>query len=144
MDELSDELARLRLRTQSDVQRLWELLMRPLGFSSTTVWLCAVDEDGRPIPHLSRIGDPGDRHVPSSEEVAALVDALRHLTGEAGGALGFALLLSRPGRSGLSQEDRRFAADVLGACREAGVVCHPVHVADDVAVMPVAPDDLAA
>ncbi|WP_051706883.1 hypothetical protein [Nocardioides aequoreus] len=144
MDDLNEELERIRLRTQSDVQRLWELLMRPLGFSSTTVWLCAVEEDGRPIPHLSQVGDPGDQRVPSSAQVAAFVDLLRRLSAEADEAIGFAVLLSRPGRSGLSDDDRRFAADLLRDCREAGVTCHPVHVADDVAVRAVTPDDLAA
>ena len=46
--------------------------------------------------------------------------------------------------AGLVEDDRRLARSLLTAAREAGIVCHPVHVADDLRLLPVTPDDLAA
>lgn len=144
MDDLRDQLDRLRLHTQADVHRLWELLMGPLGFASVSVWVVPVDEQGATLRHITKVEDDGDQRLPTTKELHALVDVLAELAREDDEVVGYAVLLSRPGRHGLTDTDRRFAADVLAAFRDTGIRCLPVHVADDQAVMAITPDDLAS
>ncbi|GAB3992133.1 hypothetical protein [Nocardioides marmoraquaticus] len=143
MDDIKDRLDALRLDTQADVQTMWELLMRPLGFASHSIWICLVDDRGAPLPQLTQVGD-GDGRLPRPKEVAALCDMVGGLASHLDGVDGVAFLISRPGASGLTDADRRIAAQLYSGARAAGLRCEPVHVADDREVVAVAPDDLAA
>lgn len=124
---------------------MWELLMWPLGFSARSLWITFIDEGGHPLQALVEIGeleDLGDD--PASEpDVAPLFDMLTHVLGD-DPEVSVAFLVVRPGRAGLHDEDRRLAAALLAGARRAGLPCHPVHVADDVRLAAVTPDDLAA
>lgn len=124
---------------------MWELLMWPLGFSSRSLWITFVDEGGHPLQALVEIGElDGLGGEPGTEpDVAPLFAMLEHVLDD-GPEVSVAFLVVRPGRAGLHDEDRRLAAALLAGARRAGVHCHPVHVADDVRLAAVTPDDLAA
>jgi hypothetical protein len=54
-DHTSTELDRLTIRTQDDLQHMWELLMRPLGFRSTSLWVTFIGSDDRPTRFLVEV-----------------------------------------------------------------------------------------
>lgn len=136
------ELDQLRIRTQSDLHRMWELLMRPLGFRSTSVWVTFIGADDRPTRFLIEIAESGQ--VPGPEEVAHLFWMLEQVCAEEGEGTSVAFLVTRPGRDGLSAFDRSVAARLTAGARSSTLRCLPVHVANDLAIRAVAPDDLAA
>ncbi len=136
------ELDRLVVHRQQDLHRLWELLMSPLGFSRRSLWVTFVDRDGRPLPQLMEVDELPDGAA--AAEVGPLFAMLTDALGDVLDDLSLAFLVVRPGRAGLQDDDRRLAAALLAGAREAGVRCHPVHVADDARLRPVTPDDLAA
>jgi hypothetical protein len=141
-DTVKEQLARLRLRNQHDVQRMWELVMQPLGFTSSSLWVNFYDDRRAPKPMLMEIAEhPG---VPSETEVARLVEILGDVVHGEPDLVGVAFLITRPGGGGLLESDRVLAARLLAAARRAGLPCQPVHVAHDAGVLAVAPDDLAA
>jgi hypothetical protein len=116
--------------------------MRPLGFTSSSLWVTFFDERRAPRPMLMEIAEhPG---VPSAVEVARLVSVLGDVVHGEPDLVGVAFLITRPGRGGLLESDRLLAARLLAAARTAGLPCQPVYVAHDAAVLAVAPDDLAA
>ena len=141
-DPDTSELDALTVRSQSDLQRMWELLMQPLGFRSTSLWVTFIGSDDRPTRFLIEIAD-SDR-LPGPREVANLVDVLQQVVDEDPDDLRVAFLISRPGRDGTRSFDRELSTRLLTGSRAAGLATHPVHVADDVAVRAITPDDLAA
>ena len=136
------ELDQLTLRSPADLQRMWELLMAPLGFRTTSLWVTFVGPDDRPTRFLIEIVE--SEALPSSTEVANLFDVLHQVLAEDPSAVSVAFLITRPGHGGPTAFDRTLSARLLAGARAAGVPTHPVHVADDVAVRAVTPDDLAA
>ena len=141
-DDLRTELDQLTIRSQSDVQRMWELLMQPLGFRSTSLWVTFVGSDDRPTRFLIEIAE--SEHLPDPREVANLYDVLQQVIDEDADDLSVAFLITRPGRDGTHAFDRDLSARLLAGSRAAGIAIHPIHVADDLAVRAIAPDDLAA
>jgi len=141
-DHTSTELDRLTIRTQGDLQRMWELLMQPLGFRSTSLWVTFIGSDDRPTRFLIEVSE--SEHVPEPREVANLYDVLQQVIDQDPDDLSVAFLISRPGRDGTRAFDRELSARLLAGARTAGVPVRPVHVADDVAVRAITPDDLAA
>jgi hypothetical protein len=132
-----DEVADLPIHSQADLDRLWRALVGDLGFSHRRLWVLLVCDDGRPIPHVVQVDEipelPGD-------DLVHLLEMCQHLDDEAA----VAVLLSRPGSDGLTATDKAWGAALLAAARATGVSCWPLHVANDVAIRVVAPDDLAA
>ncbi len=141
-DDIKAALTDLRLHSQADVQRMWDLLMRPLGVGSQALWVCLVDDRDAPIPLLTEI--TGHEDVPTELEIAKLFETLVLLRGEERDVSSVAFLISHPGRGGLNDCDRLFAARLTAAARASGVPCHPIHVANDDGLVPVSADDLAA
>ena len=141
-DDTRTELDHLKISTQSDLHRLWELLMQPLGFRSTSVWATLIGTDDRPERFLIEIAE--SELLPGAEQVRTLFEALRQIILEEGAGLSVAFLITRPGRDSISSFDRELTRLLAGGARAAGVDCHPVHVANDVAIRAVTPDDLAA
>jgi hypothetical protein len=141
-DHTPSELDQLAIRSQRDLQRMWELVMQPLGFRATSLWVTFIGSDDRPTRFLIEIAET-DR-VPDPREVANLYDVLRQLVDEDSDDLTVAFLITRPGRDGISSFDRQLALRLMAGSRAAGLPIHPIHVADDVAVHAVTPDDLAA
>jgi hypothetical protein len=141
-DHTSTELDRLTIRSQGDLQRMWELLMQPLGFRTTSLWVTFIGSDDRPTRFLIEVSE--SEHVPEPREVANLFDVLRQVTEEDPDDLSVAFLITRPGRDGTRAFDRELSGRLLAGSRTAGVPIQPIHVADDVAVRAITPDDLAA
>lgn len=136
------ELDQLKIHNQSDLQRMWELLMQPLGFASTSVWVTFVGPDDRPTRFLVEIAE--SEQLPAPHEVANLFDVLEQVCAEEGEGTSIAFLVSRPGRDGVNAFDRSLAARLLAGARSSTLHTHPIHVANDLAVRAVTPDDLAA
>jgi len=59
-------------------------------------------------------------------------------------AASVAFLVARPGRDAVSDDDRLFGRRLRAGAARAGVDVEIVHVATDIAVRAVTPDDLAA
>lgn len=136
------ELDRLKIRNQSDVQRMWELLMQPLGFRSTSVWVTFIGTDDRPTRFLVEIAET--EQLPEAREVENLFDVLEQVCLDEGDGTSVAFLVTRPGRDTVNAFDRDLATRLLAGARASSVACHPIHVANDVGVRAVTPDDLAA
>ncbi len=129
------------VRSQADLERLWRTLMQPLGFRTTSTWLLIVDRDDRPFRQLTEIA--GSHDLPDDEQLEGFGEMLTMLTTEVvpGGRVAF--LRTRPGRGGVVDHDREWAAVLYAAARRAGVPCEVVHVATDTDLWPVPLDDLA-
>ncbi len=141
-DDIRAELDELKIRNQSDVHRMWELLMQPLGFRSTSIWVTFIGVDDRPTRFLLEITE--SEHLPDAEEVANLFAMLEHVCVDEGEGTSVAFLVTRPGRDSVNAFDRDLAGRLVAGARSSHVHCHPIHVANDRAVWAVSPDDLAA
>jgi hypothetical protein len=139
---IPSELDQLTIRSQGDLQRMWELLMQPLGFRSTSLWVTFIGADDRPTRFLIEVAE--SEHVPEPREVANLYDVLQQVIDQDPDDLTVAFLITRPGRDGTRAFDRELSTRLLAGARAAGIAIHPIHVADDVAVRAITPDDLAA
>ncbi len=141
-DDILTELDNLLVQSQRDLHRMWELLMEPLGFVGTSLWVTLIGDDGRPLRHLLEIAE--SEVPPEPEEVANLYEVLDLVCEELPAGTSVAFLLTRPGREGVTAFDRDFAARLLAGGRGSGLRGHPIHRANDVGIVVVAPDDLAA
>lgn len=136
------ELEHLKIRNRSDVQRMWELLMQPLGFRRTSVWVTFIGTDDRPTRLLVEVAE--SEQLPTPQEVVNLFGVLEQICADEGAGTSVAFLVTRPGRDAVNAFDRDLATRLRAGARESRVPCHPVHVANDAGVWAVAPDDLAA
>jgi hypothetical protein len=143
---MSEDIPQLRppdqmppVLTQADLFDHWRALMGPLGFSDRSLWLMLLRPDGRCDGLLTKI-----EQVPARpdrlllDNLMGILDEL--LRGEPGVRLAF--LLSRPGRDGVTPNDRAWGRDLHRAARAARLPCEPVHVANDVRLHVLAMDDL--
>lgn len=151
----SRELDQITIHSQADLQRLWELLMRPLGFRSRSIWLTFIDPDRRPLRSLMEVAECDEE--PGPDDVANLYAVLRdvledhdHENGaDPGSGHSVAILVTRPSREhetghGLEPDDRALGRLFVEGARLAGVPLEPVHIATDRNIVVLAPDDLAA
>jgi hypothetical protein len=138
----ADELDSLLIRHQADVHRMWELLMQPLGWRSTSLWVTFIGADRRPTRYLLEIAEADV--APTDEDLEHLYAVLEQVLREEGEGATIALLVARPGRDPLGSQDLVFCSRLLEGARRSGVPVEPVHVATDAAIWPVTPDDLAA
>jgi len=103
------------IRRQVDLERAWRRLMGPGDFSHHSLWLMVVLADDRPFPHLVEIDEAVE--PPDPDEVAGFARFLRHLVIDMGEGSRVALLRSRPGPPGVTDEDRAWAQATYAACR---------------------------
>jgi hypothetical protein len=136
------ELDALEINTQADLHHLWEVLMQPLGWRSMSLWVTFIGADRRPTKFLLEVAE--HEAVPSDDDLANLYYVLDQVLRDEDQECTVAFLIARPGREPLSAEDRLFGQRLLRGARRAGVPVEPVHVATDVAIWAVTPDDLAA
>jgi hypothetical protein len=129
------------IRTQADLRRTWAFLMRPLGFSGSSIWMLLLDADGRPHPRLVQLEDCPVR--PDPDHLQGLAALARTLLDDVKPGGRWAFLRSRPGSASVTPTDRTWARGILEACRAAGVPTEVVHLATDVDVVPLPYDDLA-
>lgn len=128
------------IRTQEDLHRVWRMLMGPLGFGGHSLWVLLLDEDARATPALVQIEELPP--LPDLRMREQLVRFLHHLVDGSEGSVVF--LLTRPGRTGITVGERRWARALGDVARRAGLQPWPVHRANDHELVVVAPDDLAA
>ena len=122
--------------TLADLTYLWRALMGPLGFNRRSLWLVLFDADGQPSG-LTRIDD-----VPAAggiDDALSVVEAVGTDLGP--GSLG--ILISRPGRTPMTEDDRCWGRSLTHAARDRRVSLWPVHLATDAEMAVLSPDDTA-
>ncbi len=128
---------------QADLERVWCGLMEPLGFSRTSLWVVFIHPDGRPHKTLIEVPVP-DTLVAPDPTAPELLDLLREWTTGAVPDGRVAFLRTRPGRGGLDDGDRLWAAALYAAAQVAGVPCEVVHAANDDRLVPVPLDEIGS
>jgi hypothetical protein len=93
------------------------------------------------VPALQQIAELP--RLPDRRLLDNLMSILSRLHVEMGGG-SVAMLLSRPGPAGVTEEERTWARRLLDAAAAANVPMWPVHVANDQDLVAVTPDDLAS
>lgn len=116
---------------QASLEYAWRSLVGRLGFDSPQLWVLFLEGDR--MMHLINFAEaPAD---PTPDEVQAVVNVVDHLSDDPRFC---AFMWARPGTRGFTAGDLAWAR---GLSRPGG---WPVHVANDVELRVVAPDDLAA
>src|SRR6476619_7302540 len=117
------------VRTQDDLERLWRMLMGPLGFGGRSLWLLVLDSDGRPTPLILQVEDLPRR--PQAVDLEGVVRMSEHFLEGPYDAGSVVFLLSRPGHAGLTPDDAAWARGLHQAVRRAGLPVWPIHRAND-------------
>jgi len=128
------------IRNQSDLESAWRTLMEPLGFSGHSVWFMIIGADDHPYPGLTEIED--SEEVPEPEQLGGLGGMLTMLTTSVAPEGRVAFLLTRPGRDGPTRRDRDWAGALYATAAAAGVPAEVIHLANDVAVLPLPMDEV--
>jgi hypothetical protein len=128
------------IRTQADLEDVWRHLMKPLGFDRAGLWLLLIDADDRPLPQLTEVSEIPD--LPDPETTSGLAHVLTEVMHGVDPDGRWAFLRSRPGRGGVDETDRAWAAGLYEMCREAGIAHDVVHLATDADVIPIPLDDV--
>lgn len=128
------------IRTQAELEGAWRHLMEPLGFTGRSLWVMVIDDDDRPIPHLTELTDLAV--LPDARSAGDLAELTR-VIGKALPSARLAFLLSRPDTGPPQSPDQAWAAALYAAARNAGTACEVVHLATDDAVTPIPWDGLA-
>lgn len=134
---MTDAPYRPLLRTQRDVEAAWTHLMGPWGFGSASLWMIVIGPDDVPVPQLHEWTDLDDE--PDPDLVPDLADRLREVVPP---GCRVAFLRSRAGSAAITASDRRWAAHVYTAARQAHVPCEVVHLATTRRVVPLPVDDV--
>ena len=127
------------IHSQADLWRHWRALMGPLGFSERLLWLVFLTPDGHPTPILPTINELPV--LPDRKFLEGVMVICQRICAELGGG-SVAGLMSRPGRSGITAAERRWARRLTEAAATAGVAMWPMHFANDRELVIAAPDDL--
>jgi hypothetical protein len=138
---MTEQTFRPVLRTQADVEKFWTTICHPLGWRTRELWVVLVDEDGEPFPSVHQISDLPE--VPDEQAIGQLLAGCRGLLEEFDPGGSVALLLCRPGDRSVTAADRSWTAALARAARAGGVVLEVVHLASDVAILPVPMDEAA-
>jgi hypothetical protein len=128
------------IRTQTELQEAWRCLVRPLGFHRRSLWLLLIDGDDRPTPVMTEVTDLPE--TVDRETTQGLAEMLAHLSDDVDPQGRWALLLSRPGSGGSSTADRAWVGALYATCQRHGIPHDVVHLATDVAVLPVPLDEV--
>lgn len=126
------------VRTDADLLAVWRALLEPLGFERRTLWVIFLDPRGRPAPAIIPIDDVP--RWPDDDFLSGLASVAGHVCSDLGEGSRAAFLLSRPGRSLGDPSDLAWAVQ-LGRSVPG---CHVVHLANDVTLRQVTPDELVA
>jgi len=128
-----------RLTTQIEVERFWQTLIRPLGWRHRSVWFVVIGPDDLPIPAMNEIDELPD--LADGLVADRLAAGLRRILDRVEPDGRLALLISRPGAGGLTDEDRCAAGSLYAGCRRHRLPVEVIHVATDTEVLPVPADD---
>lgn len=128
------------IRTSTQLTELWQAMMGPGGFSRRSVWHIFFETDGRMNPLVVPIDDVPEE--PDDLLVHNLGLAMRESTRDSD-VVSLAALLSRPGPSRMTPQDRRWALALRDTYGQ--TLCPwPIHLATAGRVQVFAPDDLIA
>jgi hypothetical protein len=126
---MTTNLNEMQIHTQMDLERMWQLIMGDPPPGLRSLWLVLLDDEARPQPVVVPIDD-----IPQAPGalVQGLADVLAGLKdhGEP------VLLLSRPGPTGVTENDREWGVALAPLTR------WPVHIYTPAGVRILAPDDL--
>jgi hypothetical protein len=126
--------------TQADLHRHWRALMGPLGFGSPRLYVQFVPPDGRVEGMILEVDELPD--LPDERMADGLFDACRSvIETDLPEATRVAVLYAHPGRGG-DLTERTWGRALTAAAERAGVPVWEVHVANDVRLRVLAPDDL--
>ncbi|MYR05426.1 hypothetical protein GTV32_03455 [Gordonia sp. SID5947] len=118
--------------TAVDLHRRWRLLMEPLGFSEVLLWFTFIDADHLQAPALNQLPIPTSPDPFLSDILMSrLAETLAEMPD-----LSVALLLSRPGSDGVTDDDMAWARVLTDDAVRHGVTLHPIHRANDVELVP--------
>lgn len=120
------------IASASDLQQRWRALMQDLGFGERLLRFTFVGPDRRIVKVLTEV-EIGVH--PSPRGLDGLMVVLRRMIEDMGEGHSVAFLLTRPGRGGLSNNDRRWGAAVVDAAGRFGVPVEPMFRANDEAVV---------
>jgi hypothetical protein len=129
------------VRCQTDLHRLWRVLMGRLGFDSARIFFQFIPPDGRSVGFLGEIDELPD--LPNQKVADALLQSCRYVI-DRDLPLGtrVAMLYARPGRTAPTSHDRRWGQALLRAAERAAVPMWQVHLATDRELRVLTPDDL--
>jgi hypothetical protein len=120
------------IHSPSDLRQRWRALMGELGFGERLLRFAFVGPDRRLLKVLSEM--PIGRN-PDSVLVDNLLTVLREVVGNHGPGSTVALLITRPGRGGISKTDERWAIALEDAAACQGVPIEPIYRANDEAIV---------
>jgi hypothetical protein len=124
------------IRSAADLGERWRALVGPLGFGERLLQFVFVGPDRRMVKVLSEFRVTA---TPDPRLITNLMEILRKLlaTSEPGSTV--ALLLTRPGRGGITETDRQWSTLLTATAADLGVPIEPVFRADDEHVVLVEP-----
>lgn len=125
------------VHSPDDLRQRWLALMSPLGFGDRTLWMAFLGADRRMEKVLTPLPARTARDRERAAEVIAELPAAVGDWINAGATVAF--LLTRPGRDGISDDDRDWAARVSNAAAAHRVPLEAFHRANDVALLRVPP-----
>jgi len=131
------------LRTQLEIERFWQRLMKPLGWAHASLWFVVVGPDDRPLPVMNEIDELPD--LTSGDVAGYLAERLGGiLLRRFGAGHRYVLLYSRPGRGRPTEHDRACLRALGAGLRRHAVPADVGHIATDTGIYPMAGDDILA
>lgn len=115
--------------------------MGPLGFSKRSLWLTFIDDEDRMTPVIMPIDDI-PRH-PDLQRIPMLAETCEQILDSSVPGGSAAMLLSRPGRAGVCDSDRRWSRALYAAADDRFAV-RPLHLATPAQIVVLSRDDAAA
>lgn len=128
------ESANEPIHSPADLQQRWRALMQELGFGERLLRVTFVGPDRRLVKLIIEV-EIGPR--PPTTGLDPLMLAVRKQRDVLGDGHTVAVLLTRPGRGGLSNNDRRWCAEVVRAADRFDIPLEPMFRANDEALLPV-------
>ena len=124
------------VHSPADMRQRWRALMGPLGFGEKLLWIGFVGADRCMVKAISQI-PLGPR--PKPRIVDSAMSAIRDVLADFREGTTIALLMTRPGRGGISDADRQWSELLIEAAARFGVTLEPIFRANDDALVQLAP-----
>lgn len=124
------------VHSPADLRERWRALMGPLGFGQRLLWIGFLGDDRRLMKTMTQM--PIDA-VPRPRLVGDLMSRLHFVVDGMLWEISIALLLTCPGRGGVSPADWQWAKALTDAAVEFEVPLLPIFRANDEAILQVEP-----
>jgi len=122
------------IHSAEDMAQRWRALMGPLGFGERLLWLGFVGADRCMLKTLSQVPVGA---TPNRGMIENLMLGLEALLEELDPGTSVALLLTRPGRDGVSAQDLHWATVLADTAARIGIPIEPIFRGNDAAIKPV-------